>query len=81
MSVADGGIYVWSLEPLLRCVGTLTALSNGWVEFAPKGRYKVGGDVRGGFWHEVSECRFGVGELDSFVAGLRAAGDEPLFAH
>jgi len=41
--------------------------------------YKVEGDVHGDLWWAMKLCRFGVGELDGFVPGLRrVAAEAPL---
>jgi NAD(P)-dependent dehydrogenase (short-subunit alcohol dehydrogenase family) len=62
-----------------KCVAVLAGLSEGWVAFSPDGRYRVGGNVAGNFWHAINLCRFEVGELDEFIPGLRLKPDEPLF--
>ncbi|MGK3987306.1 hypothetical protein WME99_29965 [Sorangium sp. So ce136] len=45
----------------------LVHLPDGWVAFSPDGRYKLGGDMAGAFWHEINGCRFEPGELDPFL--------------
>jgi hypothetical protein len=43
------------------------------------GGYKVDGDVKDSLWWAMKLCRFGAGELDGFVPGLRrVAAEAPL---
>jgi WD40 repeat protein/uncharacterized protein YjbI with pentapeptide repeats/3',5'-cyclic AMP phosphodiesterase CpdA len=76
----DGTVRLWDpSDGELLC--TLGCLANGWVSFAPGGRYKLGGDVGGGFWYTSGLCRFAPGELDRFIgtaALVRVDTDEPL---
>lgn len=44
----DGTIKLWRL-PALTLLATLVSLPEGWVAFAPDGRYKAGGRVDGQF--------------------------------
>lgn len=74
----DGTVKLWRL-PSLTLLATLVSLAEGWVAFAPDGRYKTGGRVAGEFSHAAGECRFEVGELDEHLPGLRLPADEPLF--
>ncbi|XXT24594.1 pentapeptide repeat-containing protein [Sorangium sp. So ce429] len=60
------------------CLAVLLKLPEGWVAFRPDGRYKLGGNVAGGFWHAANLCRFEPGELDALVPGLRIPDDAPL---
>jgi hypothetical protein len=47
--------------------------------FTPDGRYKLGGDLAGSFWHVIGFCRFKPGELDPYLPSpLRLPDDEPL---
>jgi len=73
----DGTIKLWRL-PSLTLVATVVSLPEGWVAFAPDGRYKAGGRITGEFSHAVEDCRFELGELDEHVPGLRLQVDEPL---
>ena len=50
----------------------------GCVAYTPDGRYKFGGELRGGFWHSAGLCRFEPGELDALIPGLRLPDDAPL---
>ena len=50
----------------------------GWAAFTPDGRYKLGGDIAGSFWHVIGLCRFEPGELDPYLPHLRVPDDEPL---
>jgi WD40 repeat protein len=74
----DGTVSLWRL-PSLVLLATLVSLPEGWVAFAPDGRYKAGGRIAGEFTHAAGECRFEVGELDELVPGLRLGTDERLF--
>lgn len=58
---------------------TLWKLSEGWVAFTPDGRYRLGGDTAGAFWHAIGLCRFEPGELDPYLPKpLRIPDGEPL---
>jgi uncharacterized protein YjbI with pentapeptide repeats/3',5'-cyclic AMP phosphodiesterase CpdA/WD40 repeat protein len=74
----DGTVKLWRL-PSLALQATFISLPEGWVAFAPDGRYKAGGRVTGDFSHAAADCRFEVGELDEHVPGLRLSADERLF--
>ncbi len=63
-----------------RCLVILGHLPEGWVAFTPEGRYKLGGEIAGGFWHSINLCRFEPGELDPYLPEpLRMPDDEPFF--
>jgi hypothetical protein len=76
-SGADSTVTLWNAATGA-CLAILLQLPEGWVAFTPDGRYKLGGDVAGGFWHAVHLCRFEPGELDPFVPGLRLPNDAPI---
>ncbi len=69
----DGSVGLWDTAggepPRLRL--TLLGLPEGWASLAPDGRYKQEGDIAGQFWHVVGMCRFGSGELDSYLTAVR----------
>jgi WD40 repeat protein len=68
----DGTVGLWdtgSELPRLRL--TLLGLPEGWAALAGDGRYKQEGDIAGQFWHVVGMCRFGSGELDSYLTAVR----------
>jgi WD40 repeat protein/3',5'-cyclic AMP phosphodiesterase CpdA len=69
----DGTVGLWDLRgdgpPALRL--SLLGLPEGWAAVAPDGRYKQEGDIAGQFWHAVGMCRFGSGELDGYLTGVR----------
>jgi WD40 repeat protein len=69
----DGSVGLWdtggSEPPRLRL--TLLGLPEGWAALASDGRYKQEGDIGGQFWHVVGMCRFGPGELDSYLTAVR----------
>jgi WD40 repeat protein/3',5'-cyclic AMP phosphodiesterase CpdA len=73
----DGALRLWEASSG-RCLATLASLEEGWVAFAPDGRYKMGGVPAGGFWNVINLCRFEAGELDDLVEGLRLP-DEASF--
>jgi WD40 repeat protein len=74
-----GTVRFWDKETM-RELGALYGGEDGWAAYAPDGRYKLGGDAAGLFWHAVSLCRFEPGELDGLVPGVRRVPiDEPLF--
>lgn len=73
----DGTLRLWKVTSG-QCVAVLAPLPEGWAAFTPDGRYRVGGNVSGHFWHAMALCRFEVGELDEFIPRLRLDPDEPL---
>jgi len=77
----DNTIRIWDVGSG-RCLAVLVSLPEGWVAYTPEdgsppGRYKVGGETSGLFWHSIGLCRFEVGELDPYM-DLRVADGEPL---
>ncbi|WP_437282526.1 pentapeptide repeat-containing protein [Sorangium sp. So ce375] len=74
---SDNTVRLWDVRTGA-CLAVLLKLPEGWVAFRPDGRYKLGGNVSGGFWHAANLCRFEPGELDELVPGLRIPDDEPL---
>ncbi|WP_437563742.1 pentapeptide repeat-containing protein [Sorangium sp. So ce542] len=76
-SATDGTVRFWDVRTGA-CLAVLLKLPEGWVAFRPDGRYKLGGDVGGGFWHAASLCRFDPGELDALFPDLRIPDDDPL---
>jgi WD40 repeat protein len=69
----DGTVGLWDVgggaAPRLRV--TLLGLPEGWAALASDGRYKQEGDIAGQFWHVVGMCRFGPGELDSYLTEVQ----------
>src|SRR5262249_25046656 len=63
---AAGTIRLWHVATGASLAILLAALE-GWVAFTPDGRYKLGGDIAGSFWHAVGLCRFDPGELDPYL--------------
>lgn len=59
---------------------TLVGLPDGgYATLLPDGRYKLKGDPGDRLWWAIKLCRFGPGELDDYVAGLRRLPeDAPL---
>ncbi|WP_434048040.1 MULTISPECIES: pentapeptide repeat-containing protein [Sorangium] len=76
-SSTDGTLRFWDVRTGA-CIAVLLMLPEGWVAFRPDGRYKLGGNIAGGFWHAASLCRFEPGELDALFPDLRIPDDEPL---
>jgi WD40 repeat protein len=66
----DGTLRLWKAATG-DCLAILAPLPEGWVAFAPDGRYKLGGVPGGAFWHVINLCRFEPGELDDLIPGLR----------
>ena len=62
----DGTIRLWDVATA-RCLAILLATPEGWAAFTPDGRYKIGGDIAGSFWHVIGLCRFEPGELDPYL--------------
>jgi WD40 repeat protein len=73
----DGTIRIWEVSTA-RCLAVLLLCPDGWAAVTPDGRYKLGGDIAGSFWHVIGLCRFEPGELDPHLPGLRIPDDEPL---
>ena len=73
----DKTVRLWDVASG-RCVAILAGLPEGWVAFTPEGRYKLGGNVAGSFWHAIALCRLEAGELDRVIPGLRMGLDEPF---
>jgi hypothetical protein len=62
-------------------LATLIPRPEGWAALLPDGRYKLGGDIAGAFWHVIGLVRFEPGELDPYLPEpLRIPDDEPLLA-
>ncbi|WP_433936848.1 pentapeptide repeat-containing protein [Sorangium cellulosum] len=76
-SSTDGTLRFWDVRTGA-CLAVLLMLPEGWVAFRPDGRYKLGGNIAGGFWHATNLCRFEPGELDALFPDLRIPDDEPL---
>ena len=60
------------------CYAILVHLSQGWVAYTPDGRYKLGGDLGGGFWHVIGLCRFEPGNWIRTCPPLRLSDDAIL---
>jgi WD40 repeat protein/serine/threonine protein kinase len=66
-SSSDGTARLWDAASG-RCLAVLLSLPRGWAAFSPDGRYRLGGDIAGSFWHSAGLCRFEPGELDPYLA-------------
>jgi uncharacterized protein YjbI with pentapeptide repeats len=67
----DGTARIWDAYSGAH-LATLVALSGGgYATVLPDGGYKIGGEPRDGIWWAVKLCRFGAGELDPYVPGVR----------
>lgn len=76
----DGTIRLWSVATGAQ-LATLIPRPEGWAAVLPDGRYKMGGDIAGAFWHVIGLVRFEPGELDPYLPKpLRIPDDEPLFS-
>ena len=76
----DNTVRFWDVATG-RCLAILGHLPEGWVAFTPEGRYKLGGEIAGGFWHSINLCRFEPGELDPYLPEpLRMPDDEPFIS-
>ena len=74
----DNTVRVWELASG-RCLVILVHLSEGWVAYTPDGRFRLGGEVGGNFWHVVGLCRFQPGELDEYLLQPLRMADEEVF--
>ncbi|WP_460367490.1 NACHT and WD40 repeat domain-containing protein, partial [Actinocorallia lasiicapitis] len=67
----DGSVVLWDLTGAAPSRAlTLLGLPDGWVAYAPDGRYKRVGEVAEQFWHAVGMVRFDPGELDRYLPEL-----------
>ncbi len=79
----DGTVRIWDAETG-DCFAVFAGLPEGWVAYIPDdqtrpGRYKLGGETAGLFWHSIGLCRFEPGELDPYLEEpLRVPEGEPL---
>jgi WD40 repeat protein/nucleoside phosphorylase len=73
----DSTVRLWDVATA-RCLAILLATPEGWAAFTPDGRYKLGGDIAGSFWHVIGLCRFEPGELDAYLPHLRVADGDPF---
>jgi WD domain, G-beta repeat/Pentapeptide repeats (8 copies) len=62
----DNTVRLWDVATGA-CYAILVHLPQGWVAYTSDGRYKLGGDISGGFWHVIGLCRFEPGELDPYL--------------
>ena len=62
----DNTVRLWDVATGV-CLAILVHLAAGWVAYTPEGRFRLGGDIAGGFWHVVGQCRFEPGELDPYL--------------
>ena len=75
----DRTVRLWDVATET-CLAVLFHAANGWVAYTPEGRFKMGGETQGAFWHAIGLCRFEPGELDPYWHHqLRVPDDEPLF--
>jgi WD40 repeat protein/uncharacterized protein YjbI with pentapeptide repeats/3',5'-cyclic AMP phosphodiesterase CpdA len=77
----DGTVRLWSVGGGGRPETTMTLLGlpEGWAAVAPDGRYKIGQEVGGQFWHVIGMCRFEMGELDPYLRHIRQVpADRPF---
>jgi len=77
----DNTVRLWEVASGT-LLATLMATAEGWVAFTPNGRYRLNGNLGGGFWYVVGLCWFEPGEIDPFLppGTLRQLGfDEPLW--
>lgn len=75
----DGTARLWHVATGA-CLAVLLPRPEGWAAFTLDGRFKLGGDIQGAFWHLVGPCRFEPGELDPYLPEpLRVPDDQPLF--
>lgn len=76
----DGAIRIWSLKNGALKM-TLASVGEGWVAYAPNGRYKLDGRVGGAFWFVAGQCRFSPAEVDELSVSdrpRRIDADEPF---
>ena len=66
----DGTARIWDAERGVM-VAVLAGFPRGGYAVLTADGYKTDGDVDGGLWWAIKLCRFGPGELDGYVPGLR----------
>jgi uncharacterized protein YjbI with pentapeptide repeats len=66
----DGTTRIWDANSGAH-LATLVAFASGYAILLPDGGYKIGGKPGDDIWWAVKLCRFGAGELDPYVPGLR----------
>jgi 3',5'-cyclic AMP phosphodiesterase CpdA len=75
-----GAIDLFDVQSLELKVSAGFLTPKTWVVFRPDGRFKAAGDLQARFAHAIGLCRFGPGELDSWLdKPLRVPDDQPLF--
>ena len=75
---SDGIIRIWDVERGVTRA-TLAGFSGGGHAVLTPWGYTLRGDVKDGLWWAMKLCRFGAGELDGFVPGMRrVAAGAPL---
>jgi hypothetical protein len=74
----DGTARIWDIEQGMVHAMLVEFLEGGYAVVTADG-YKVERSVGGDLWWAIKLCRFGPGELDGYVPGLRRVGpEEPL---
>jgi WD40 repeat protein len=74
----DGTVRLWEVATGEQ-LAVFIARPEGWAAIRPDGRFKMGGDIAGAFWHVVGLVRFEPGEIDPYLPEpLRLPDGEPL---
>ncbi len=68
---ADGTTCVWDAGSGTRLATLVVLAGGGYATLLPGGRYKLEGEPGDRLWWAIKLCRFGAGELDPYVPGVR----------
>jgi WD40 repeat protein len=77
---SDGTTCIWDVDNGTLLATLIMPSAGGYAVLLPDGSYQVGGDVGNEVWWAIKLSRFGPGELDPYVPGVRRlpAGERVL---
>jgi WD40 repeat protein len=75
-SSLDGTARLWSAETLGTLATFIPLPEDGYATLLPDGSYKLQGSPGDRLWWAMKLCRFGPGELDPYVPGIRRLADD-----
>jgi hypothetical protein len=71
----DRTTRIWAANTGLHLATLVTLSTGGFATLLPDGSYKLGGEPGDDVWWAIKLCRFGAGELDPYVPGIRRLND------